>query len=453
MGQAQAKQDFAQKFKDKTKNEWAQRANFKPAKDKYTLIERDYGQDDAPADDAAKDDGDDDRKPVESKLDPRVQAFVRLIADVKMMESQMREIGFDPNKMPLGKLKKATVMQGYQVLQELSTLIVGASASSASSGGGSSTASSGGSGSGVAPRDHGRMMDLSNQFYSLIPHTADGERGTRTQLEPINNAQLLKKKIQMIEALGNIELANRVIDTKSAAFETHPIDARYNQLHTDMRPIDIGSELHQMLDTYLQQTHATTHSQYTIKLEQAFEVNREGEAAAFKSSIGNRQLLWHGSRLTNWCGILSGGLRIAPPEAPVTGYMFGKGVYFANMSSKSANYCFANRQASKGVLLLCDVALGKQYLRTSAEYEADKSCRKAKSDSTWGQGKTAPDATGYRKLPDDAKVTVPMGKGKQSDAKNSSLLYDEFIVYDVAQICQKYVLQVDFQFKSHGGFF
>jgi hypothetical protein len=38
----------------------------------------------------------------------------------------------------------------------------------------------------------------------------------------------------------------------------------------------------------------------------------------------NRMLLWHGSRLTNWVGILSQGLRIAPPEAPVTGYMFGK---------------------------------------------------------------------------------------------------------------------------------
>ena len=30
-------------------------------------------------------------------------------------------------------------------------------------------------------------------------------------------------------------------------------------------------------------------------------------------------------------GILSTGLRIAPPEAPVTGYMFDKGVYFADM--------------------------------------------------------------------------------------------------------------------------
>lgn len=51
------------------------------------------------------------------------------------------------------------------------------------------------------------------------------------------------------------------------------------------------------------------------------------------------------------------GLRIAPPEAPVTGYMFGKGVYFADMFSKSANYCCASQQASSGVLLLCEVVL------------------------------------------------------------------------------------------------
>ena len=48
-------------------------------------------------------------------------------------------------------------------------------------------------------------------------------------------------------------------------------------------------------------------------------------------------------------------MRIAPPEAPVTGYMFGKvllinlyyykkGVYFADMVSKSANYCGASKE-------------------------------------------------------------------------------------------------------------
>ena len=49
------------------------------------------------------------------------------------------------------------------------------------------------------------------------------------------------------------------------------------------------------------------------------------------------------------------GLRIAPPEAPVTGYMFGKGVYFADMVSKSANYCCTTRSNNIGLLLLCEV--------------------------------------------------------------------------------------------------
>ena len=50
-------------------------------------------------------------------------------------------------------------------------------------------------------------------------------------------------------------------------------------------------------------------------------------------------LLWHGSRIANFVGILSQGLRIAPPEAPVSGYLFGKGIYLADMIDKSAAYC------------------------------------------------------------------------------------------------------------------
>ena len=124
----------------------------------------------------------------------------------------------------------------------------------------------------------------------------------------------------------------------------HPADAHYDSLHTRLKPIPRTDPTHALLDQYMQQTHAATHSSYTLELTQAFEVEREGEKEAFKD-VGNRKLLWHGSRLTNWAGILSGGLRIAPPEAPATGYMFGKGLYFADMSSKSANYCFATAES------------------------------------------------------------------------------------------------------------
>lgn len=102
-------------------------------------------------------------------------------------------------------------------------------------------------------------------------------------------------------------------------------------------------------------THAKTHNQYKLKVDQVFKVTREGEADIFEPHADdpNRKLLWHGSRLTNWTGvlawlgscddvlsgILSTGLRIAPPEAPVTGYMFDKGVYFADMVTQSRAWC------------------------------------------------------------------------------------------------------------------
>lgn len=107
------------------------------------------------------------------------------------------------------------------------------------------------------------------------------------------------------------------------------------------------------VETYVHNTHAKTHDAYTLEVLDVFSAAREGEDARFApfSTLDNRRLLWHGSRLSNWVGILSQvrraapracvqcarndatcppqGLRIAPPEAPVTGYMFGKGVYFA----------------------------------------------------------------------------------------------------------------------------
>ena len=162
------------------------------------------------------------------------------------------------------------------------------------------------------------------------------------------------------------------------------------------------------------------------------------------AAVGNRALLWHGSRLTNWCGILSQGLRIAPPEAPATGYMFGKGVYFADMVSKSANYCFATKTAPRGLLLLCDVALGTPLEREAAEPDAPEKVRRAGKHSLLGKGKTAPDPKGDATL---GGMRVPLGTPKATAATGSSLLYNEYVVYDVKQVRQRYALMVKFHYK------
>lgn len=138
------------------------------------------------------------------------------------------------------------------------------------------------------------------------------------------------------------------------------IDAHYEQLKADINVVDEKSSEYELVKEYITNTHAATHSNYTLELEQLFELKRQGEEKRFKpfKKLPNHKLLWHGSRLTNFAGIISQGLRIAPPEAPVTGYMFGKGIYFADMVSKSANYCATNPTHPRGMMLLCEVALG-----------------------------------------------------------------------------------------------
>ena len=98
--------------------------------------------------------------------------------------------------------------------------------------------------------------------------------------------------------------------------------------------------------------------------------------------------MWHGSRLTNYVGILSQGLRIAPPEAPVTGYMFGKGIYLADMVTKSANYCCTNKTNNIGLMILCESALGETNDKFAADYYASN--LPPGKDSTRGVGRTGP---------------------------------------------------------------
>ena len=51
--------------------------------------------------------------------------------------------------------------------------------------------------------------------------------------------------------------------------------------------------------------------------------------------------------------------------------MFGKGVYFADIVSKSANYCKASKSNPFGLLLLSEVALGNYVEKTFADINSN----------------------------------------------------------------------------------
>jgi len=255
----------------------------------------------------------------------------------------------------------------------------------------------------------------------------------------------VKEKANMIEELGYLEIASKLIGSSGGGDSSvNPVDREYKSLKTEITPVETNSAEFKIVQDYVKTTHASTHNNFSLKIKNLYRIDREGEDQKFKEfdNTDNHQLLWHGSRMTNFCGILSQGLRIAPPEAPVTGYMFGKGIYFADMVSKSANYCHANYQKPEGIALLCQVALGKPKEFLTAQSMLTSAPKGF--DSTMGVGSTKPSKE--VKLPIDSRCAVPMGPGV-STGTNGALLYNEFIVYKTSQVLMRYLVHFDFNFK------
>ncbi|XP_024936597.1 poly [ADP-ribose] polymerase isoform X2 [Cephus cinctus] len=398
---------FKNLYFEKTDNLWEDRNNFQKKPKKMYPIDMDHGLED---DDKNLLDSN-----IKSNLKQPVQDLLRLIFDVNLMKKVMREFEIDSEKMPLGKLSKKQIEKAYSVLTELQTLIK----------------------SGNPERL--KLIDASNQFYTLIPH----DFGVSEPIILDTEGEILTKT-QMLESLLEIEIAYNLLHTKTDESK-NPLDAHYEQLNTDIDVLDKSSEEFKIIQEYVKNTHAATHTQYNLEVEDVFVIKRHGEDQRFKpfKKLHNRKLLWHGSRTTNFAGILSQGLRIAPPEAPVTGYMFGKGIYFADMVSKSANYCCTDRNNPTGLMLLCEVALGNMYERHESDYI--EKLPKGKH-STLGLGQTQPDPTKVYKTKDG--VVIPYGPGiPVKREKKSHLLYNEYIVYDVAQVKAKYLLKMKFKYN------
>ncbi|KAL8276557.1 hypothetical protein RQP46_011047 [Phenoliferia psychrophenolica] len=172
--------------------------------------------------------------------------------------------------------------------------------------------------------DTGSQADfaqLTNRYYSYVPHAYG-----MTRLPLIDTHAALKREIDLMEALGELKITAELMKVDKDAFK-----------------VCRGKE------------------------EEAFKAN------GFDSLPGGqRKLLWHGSRASNYGGILSQGLRIAPPEAPMSGYL----------------------SAGEGLLMLVEVQLGPppfyQPPQPWGDANAESASKQAGMLSTWGVGRCQP---------------------------------------------------------------
>ncbi|KAL8828885.1 MAG: hypothetical protein Q9191_002337 [Dirinaria sp. TL-2023a] len=433
-----AYKEFLKKFKDKSGHKWEDRGE--PAKKgKYTFLERSYEDDDEQDNSGVKKEEDDDGSPpIESKLPRQVQRLVELIFNQNHFNATLESIGYNANKLPLGKLSKATLKQGFEHLHELAALIKHPSLAQNK----------------YQVSQQEALEDFSNKYYSTIPH----EFG-RSRPPLIDNQDTLRAETSMLDTLTDMEVANTIMkttaDKKKDAEAVSIIDKRFRELSMEeMTPLEHKSSEYKALADYLIKSSGTTHG-IRYRLEDIFRIERVGEVDRFDKSRfaklhkSDKRLLWHGSRTTNFGGILSQGLRIAPPEAPVNGYAFGKGVYLADISSKSAQYCSSGMSGDTGLLLLCEAELGKpMYEIPTGDSGAREQAEKRGCISTLGVGRTAPqgwtdagiihDSLQGVQMPD---VSQGIGDNKAANA-NGYLMYNEYIAYDVAQLRLKYLFRI-----------
>lgn len=297
-----------------------------------------------------------------------------------------------------------------------------------------------------------RLADLSSQYFELIPMKENENSVTA----PIANINMVRRHSDLLSTLMNVEFSSRLLlGALYRQYQVNPIEYIYDCMAAKIINMDKKDPEMQLIRNYCQNTAAAD-----LKKIRIFKIERKGEAerfAPFKAQK-NRMLLFHGSAMSNYLGILSQGLRIAPPEAPTTGYMFGKGVYFADMFRKSDAY--AHGITSK-VLILCEVALGEMQKLYEAKYVENLA---APFMSVKGCGRNGPDLrnklvitpAGFA-VPTGLPIKYPDHVIPQS-AQNQqnpwmlrqmqqmggyTLMHNEYIVYNTDQIRMRYLVQVD----------
>jgi len=345
-------------------------------------------------------------------LPKETQDLLRLIFNHDMFKTQMAALDVNVDEMPLGKLSKTQIKKGYSVLIEIKSHL-----------------------------DNNKTSDLaklSSQFFTLIPHSFG-----RKKPPVINNVELLHKKMDLLNILGDIEIATSLEKKSTSMVDIdvgeviHPLDQKYATLGAALTPIKKNSKLFKTLETYVNNT-----KYGNIKILEIFEVDRETQNVRFDAfdDLENRKLLFHGTNIAVVAAILNSGLRIMEHS----GGRVGKGIYFASENSKSAGYVSCAENI--GIMFLNEVALGKEHHILNDDW----TLRKPPSgfDSIIALGRTEPDPSKNTTIElNGHEIVVPQGKAikiHEDNRQSSRFSQTEYLVYNEGQTKIRFLLKLQF---------
>lgn len=214
------------------------------------------------------------------------------------------------------------------------------------------------------------LFSLNEDYFILIPNKIKNARDKKFLLfntESVDNQRsICQSLLETIELLKDLKEKPSKELKKEDEIEEKLFDIEIEHVK-DKENFEKICELYEKTKN---NSHGRAISNSVVNNVFKIKMNNQMEKFDKKSKeIGNVKQLWHGTRMSNILSIFSRGL-LMPKQSPgvKAGAMFGYGLYFADQSSKSLQYCDGlyyasnSKRSNRIYMFLTSVALGKQFI-------------------------------------------------------------------------------------------
>ena len=326
------------------------------------------------------------------QLEPELAALVKLIyeeAGQALTAQTAVRITAEGFETPLGILTLGQVEKGFDLVAQLRQAIM--------------------------ESNPALIKELSGTFYSTIPHKIGRTKAAieASAINTIERSDSAEETLQLMKDMLSVNAAGGV-----NLFADQQDYGRYQALNTKIQFLQVKDKDRKRVEEFILTSQGKTRMK--PKIHGVYVVGRAGESDSFNpKKLKNVTELFHGTRSQNIVGIMTRGLLLPNQSkrygAVLTGAMLGNGIYFADNSAKSLQYCRAC-PGRRGFLFLASVALGKSKEYTDAQTHLN-----------------AP-PPGYDSVTGVASVkTATWGR----------LVHNEYVIYDPSQ--QKLDYMVEFE--------
>jgi poly [ADP-ribose] polymerase len=259
-------------------------------------------------------------------------------------------------------------------------------------------------------RAHSDLEDLSGEFYTAVPHRIGRTREAIAEAV-IDSLPAIAAKLDTLQLMKDMLAVNG--EHGSVLFDDE-VDQQYQALGAQLSWVEPGSSEWKEWASYVEKSQVKSKN---VKVQHVYRVKRPQEFDAFDTKVGNERMLFHGSRIQNWVGLLTRGILM--PKLVVSmgvnrtdaGWL-GNGIYFGDAACTSAFYTTAGKKKTR-FLAINRVGLGKAKQYTKITYGLD--APPAGFDSTHGV--------------------------RSSFLKKSEFADDEFVIYRQNQQRMEYLIE------------